>query len=249
LSAARHVKAPVAAVQFDPIEPLRAHEYVAEQLRRHIGLGVVAAGQVLPSERELASMFGVGRATIQAAIRLLAAHGLVESRRGRGGGTFVIEPARDEASHQRVLLELKLARVDVEEALLYRRVIEEGSVRMACKNATKTDIKKLDAFRAQMEEAQSDLQFHRYDNEFHIQLGQAAGSKLLREAAERSRLELNSAILALPETDVWHERINREHDAIVRAIEAHDQRAAARRMSRHLDRTEKAVRAMLAALS
>jgi GntR family transcriptional regulator, transcriptional repressor for pyruvate dehydrogenase complex len=249
LSAARHVKAPVAAVQFDPIEPLRAHEYVAEQLRRHIGLGVVAAGQVLPSERELASMFGVGRATIQAAIRLLAAHGLVESRRGRGGGTFVIEPARDEASHQRVLLELKLARVDVEEALLYRRVIEEGSVRMACKNATKTDIKKLDAFRAQMEEAQSDLQFHRYDNEFHIQLGQAAGSKLLREAAERSRLELNSAILALPETDVWHERINREHDAIVRAIEAHDQRAAARRMSRHLDHTEKAVRAMLAALS
>jgi GntR family transcriptional regulator, transcriptional repressor for pyruvate dehydrogenase complex len=249
LSAARHVKAPVAAVQFDPIEPLRAHEYVAEQLRRHIGLGVVAAGQVLPSERELASMFGVGRATIQAAIRLLAAHGLVESRRGRGGGTFVIEPARDEASHQRVLLELKLARVDVEEALLYRRVIEEGSVRLACKNATKSDIKKLDAFRAQMEEAQSDLQFHRYDNEFHIQLGQAAGSKLLREAAERSRLELNSAILALPETDVWHERINREHDAIVRAIEAHDQRAAARRMSRHLDHTEKAVRAMLAALS
>lgn len=222
---------------------------MAEQLRRHIGLGVVAAGQVLPSERELASMFGVGRATIQAAIRLLAAHGLVESRRGRGGGTFVIEPARDEASHQRVLLELKLARVDVEEALLYRRVIEEGSVRLACKNATKSDIKKLDAFRAQMEEAQSDLQFHRYDNEFHIQLGQAAGSKLLREAAERSRLELNSAILALPETDVWHERINREHDAIVRAIEAHDQRAAARRMSRHLDHTEKAVRAMLAALS
>jgi GntR family transcriptional regulator, transcriptional repressor for pyruvate dehydrogenase complex len=249
LSAARHVKAPVAAVQFDPIEPLRAHEYVAEQLRRHIGLGVVAAGQVLPSERELASMFGVGRATIQAAIRLLAAHGLVESRRGRGGGTFVIEPARDEASHQRLLLELKLARVDVEEALLYRRVIDEGSVRLACKNATKSDIKKLDAFRAQMEEAQSDLQFHRYDNEFHIQLGQAAGSKLLREAAERSRLELNSAILALPETDVWHERINREHDAIVRAIEAHDQRAAARRMSRHLDHTEKAVRAMLAALS
>lgn len=248
MSTARHVNAPVAAVRFEPIEPLRAHEYVAEQLRRHMGLGLIAVGEVLPSERELATMFGVGRATIQAALRLLAAHGLVESRRGRGGGTFVVEPARDEAGHQRLLLEVKLARAQIEDALRYRRVIEEGVVRLASAQPTEADLARLNRLRERMRAAQSDLEFHRLDTEFHIQLGQASGSKLLRGATERSRLELNNAILVLPESDVWHERSNREHERIVSAVAAHDQRAAVRAMRTHLVHTEKAIAALLAAL-
>ena len=58
-------------VSFDPIQQLRAHEYVAEQIRRHIALRLVGPGEALPSERELAAMFGVGRPTIQHAMRLL----------------------------------------------------------------------------------------------------------------------------------------------------------------------------------
>src|SRR4051794_39670314 len=77
------------SVAFEPIEQPRAHEYVAEQLRRQIGLHVVPVGGALPTERELSAMFGVGRATVQAAVRLLEAERLVETRRGRHGGTFV----------------------------------------------------------------------------------------------------------------------------------------------------------------
>lgn len=249
LSTARHVNAPLAAVRFEPIEPLRAHEYVAEQLRRHMGLGLIAAGEVLPSERELATMFGVGRATIQAALRLLAAQGLIESRRGRGGGTFVVEPARDEAAHQRLLLEVKLARAEIEDALRFRRVIEEGVARLASTQASEAEIVRLNGLREQMRTADSDLEFHRLDTEFHIQLAQASGSKLLRQATERARLELNNAILVLPESEVWHERTNREHERIMSALAAHDQRAALRAMSRHLEHTEQAIAALLVALS
>ena len=72
------------------VQQLRAHEYVAEQIRRHIGLRLIQPGEALPSERELASLFGVGRPTIQHALRLLEAGRLVEARRGRltGGGVF-----------------------------------------------------------------------------------------------------------------------------------------------------------------
>ena len=77
------------AASFERIEQVRAHEYVAEQIRRQITLRLVASGEPLPAERDLASMFGVGRATVQAAIRLLEADRLVETRRGRRGGTFV----------------------------------------------------------------------------------------------------------------------------------------------------------------
>jgi len=39
-------------VSFDPIQQLRAHEYVAEQIRRHIALRLVAPGESLPSEND-----------------------------------------------------------------------------------------------------------------------------------------------------------------------------------------------------
>src|SRR5689334_22566736 len=53
------------SVTFTPIEPLRAHEYVAEQLRHHIVLGLIPVGAALPTERELAGMLQVGRNTIK----------------------------------------------------------------------------------------------------------------------------------------------------------------------------------------
>ena len=48
--------AELSVAPFEPIEQLRAHEYVAEQIRRQIGLHVVSVGGALPSERELSAM-------------------------------------------------------------------------------------------------------------------------------------------------------------------------------------------------
>ena len=235
-------------VAFDPIEPLRAHEYVADQLRRHITLGLFVAGDALPPERDLARQFGVGRGTIQAALRLLEAQRLIESRRGRGGGTFVIGPGRDEASQQRILLELRLGRDKVEDALCFRRVVEEGSVRLAAEHATEDDATALAAICAAMREATSDPQAHRLDTEFHLRVASASRSAMLRDAVERARLALNAAILAQPESSLWYERVNAEHEAITTAIAAHDIRRAIRAMSEHLEHTEKAVRALVSAL-
>ncbi len=78
---------------FGAIEQQRAHEHVAEQIRRQIGLGIIAPGDALPPERELARLFGVGRVTIQLAIGTLEADQLITTRRGRSGGSFVLAPA------------------------------------------------------------------------------------------------------------------------------------------------------------
>src|SRR6202171_1423640 len=68
------------SLRFERIHQLRAHEYVAEQIRRHIALRLINPGESLPAERELAVMFGVGRPTIQHALRLLEAAGVVAGR-------------------------------------------------------------------------------------------------------------------------------------------------------------------------
>lgn len=236
-------------VRFQPIEQLRAHEYVAEQLRHHIGLGLIPFGATLPPERDLARMFGVGRATIQAALRVLETDRLIESRRGRGGGTFVIEPSRDKASQERTLLDLRLGASKIEDALRFRRIIEEGAVALAVENADAGDIKALRATSARMAASTDEFEFHRLDTEFHVALASASHSELLREATERSRLALNQAILAQPGTDAWHSRINKEHDRIIDAIEARSPRKAANAIDLHLQRTESGVRSLLATIT
>ncbi len=54
--------------RFARIEQPRAHEYVAEQLRREIMLGLTQVGEKLPSERNLVQLFGVSRITVQQAL-------------------------------------------------------------------------------------------------------------------------------------------------------------------------------------
>src|SRR5213078_5188073 len=113
-----------AGAPFEPIQQLRAHEYVAEQIRRHIALRLIQPGESLPSERELATMFGVGRPTIQHAMRLLEADQLVEARRGRSGGTFVTSPAEGSPVMEKLIARLLRRRSELEELLVYRRAVE-----------------------------------------------------------------------------------------------------------------------------
>lgn len=57
---------------------------VADQLTDVIVTGEVAAGERLPSERDLADRLGVSRPTVRAALTRLASIGLVQTRQGGG---------------------------------------------------------------------------------------------------------------------------------------------------------------------
>jgi DNA-binding FadR family transcriptional regulator len=221
---------------------------VADQLRRHIGLGLVAAGETFPPERELARMFGVGRATIQYALRLLEAERLIESRRGRGGGTFVIGPQRDAQGLERLLFELHLNREEIQQALAFRRVVEAGAVRLTCEQARPEELDAIQAANEAMERAVSELEFHRADTEFHLLIAKASHNDLLYASVERARLLLNSAILAQPESELWHDRIIKEHKAIIRAVRDRSPQRATRAIGTHLTHSEQGIRALLAVL-
>ncbi len=59
-------------------------------------IGSLAPGDPLPSERALAERYGVARGTVRAEVDRLAAEGAVE--RVHGSGTFVAEPAVEQAN-------------------------------------------------------------------------------------------------------------------------------------------------------
>ena len=64
---------------------------VLERLVTAIATGQYLPGSRLPAERDLAAVLGAGRTTVRAALAQLAERGLVETRRGRHGGTFVLQ--------------------------------------------------------------------------------------------------------------------------------------------------------------
>ncbi|MFC7764959.1 GntR family transcriptional regulator [Leucobacter soli] len=55
---------------------------IAERIASAISLGMLAVGERLPAEIELANQFGVAVATLRKALASLRAQGIVETRRG-----------------------------------------------------------------------------------------------------------------------------------------------------------------------
>jgi len=94
------VKAPPTVVAAEPVgmplwRPVRggnAFEITVSRLAQAIRLGLVGEGDRLPAERDLAERLRVSRVTLREAIRALREAGILESRRGRTGGTFVVSP-------------------------------------------------------------------------------------------------------------------------------------------------------------
>ena len=72
-----------------PARGYHAFEACVEQLATTIRLGVYPRGSMLPPERELAQRLHVSRSTLREAMAALRQAGLVETTRGRGGGTVV----------------------------------------------------------------------------------------------------------------------------------------------------------------
>ena len=70
---------------------------VAEEIKSWLVARKMAPGDRLPSETELIARFGMSKGTIREAMRILEAQGLIKTRTGPGGGSFVHEVSRQRA--------------------------------------------------------------------------------------------------------------------------------------------------------
>ncbi|MGE0441502.1 MAG: GntR family transcriptional regulator [Gemmatimonadales bacterium] len=99
----------------DGRSPIPLYDQIASRVRAAVGGGVLAAGDPLPSVRQLAAELRVNPATVVQAYRLLETEGLAEMR--QGSGTFVRHPAPEQRVRQRE----KQART------LVRKLLEDGA--------------------------------------------------------------------------------------------------------------------------
>jgi GntR family transcriptional repressor for pyruvate dehydrogenase complex len=120
-------------------------ETMAEQIREAILAGAWKPGSVIPTEPELAKQFGVSRAVVRDATRIIAAWGLVEARQGKG--VFV---TADQAAGFGTALLLALRRTgatvwDVEE---FEQILFPEAAAMVASRLGEIDI---DTLRRQLE--------------------------------------------------------------------------------------------------
>ncbi len=107
-------------------------EKASRRIAEAIGLGLLDVGDRLPAEGELAERFGISPMTLREALAHLRDAGYLETRRGRGGGTFVRAvnpqlPARSTRSQH--LAELSLG--DLRDITDYREALEGGGAALA----------------------------------------------------------------------------------------------------------------------
>ena len=77
---------------FIPLSTKRVFEQIADQIKDLIYSGVFRTGEKLPSERELAIQFHVGRTALREALRVLESEGLLFIKQGSNGGSFISKP-------------------------------------------------------------------------------------------------------------------------------------------------------------
>jgi GntR family transcriptional regulator len=77
----------------NPQAPTPLYYQLAEKLVAGIRSGEYAPGSRIPSEHQLAALYGIGRPTVRQAIDSLVRKGLLSRR--RGSGTYVCEPPQE----------------------------------------------------------------------------------------------------------------------------------------------------------
>lgn len=225
-----------------------AHEYVAEQLRREIALGLFTAHGSLPPVRELASVFGVGVMTVHHAIGILESQALVTSRRGRAGGTFVTAGAGDDEAMTQLRDSGRRQAQVIEEALVCRLELEPRAAAWAARRRSEADLASLREVLDQAAATNDGVVFTQLDARFHTGIVQAAGNRFFAQALERARAELYVAAVLLPSTPIWRQRSHAGHEHIFAALQRGDADHAAQLTARHIRYSVASVRALLRSL-
>lgn len=215
------------AAVFAPLESTSRSARVARRLTDAIALGLLPDGEQLPGEADLAQQFGVSTVTIREALSVLRQEGLIETRRGRGGGSFVREPVDGPAA----LAKRRLAEVSVLELRdlgdLYAAIAGSAAALAARRNDSE-DVRQLRRAAAQLADAQKPDARRRAEAQFHIQVAVAAQSARLYHEEVALQAEFGTLLWLAFGDDDSHEQMVTSCNAVVDAIEARDAEVARR---------------------
>ena len=229
-----------------PVRLRNAGELVADRLVTAIALGEYITGQRLPSERELAALLEVNRASVREALHRLAATGYVEIRRGRNGGAYVCASWMPEsaASVQRTI---GIDWAGFEELLDLRHLVEPVIARTAAERYRSGDATAISEANKAYLAAENDREASRAaDEALHLAIARATQNRYLLDLSQQIRARVSLGFRAEPYSTEIREIAKRQHGELVSAILERQADRAAQVATVHFSLTEDALRAVLA---
>lgn len=218
----------------------RRQEKMSEIVSREIVHAIVdqglEPGAKLASEGEMLEQFGVGRATLREALRILEVNGLIQIRPGPGGGPIVAGVKSHDFGRMSTLY-YHMTGATFRELAEARRAMEPVMARLAAERA---DPDQFDRLRRSIERADAasvreEGNWARVSTDFHATVASMSGNRVLDLFAESLKDVWFDRIYGLMYPVDAREQVRRDHEAIAGAIIKGDGKKAEKLMAAHMD--------------
>lgn len=221
-------------------------DHVAADLLAMVADGRYPPGSRLPPEAALADEADVSRLTLREAVRILRDKGVLSVEQGRG--TFVNPPARWVALDPVLLRSRTALEGDAAQSARQitetRRIVEVGAAELAARRRSEPHVEHLRDCLEQMRQAheREDVDmFSAADVDFHDALMSAAGNPFLAALLQPIKALVREVRLQTSLETEMREVALASHQAILEAVSAGDEAAAARGMTEHLAEASRAI--------
>jgi GntR family transcriptional regulator, transcriptional repressor for pyruvate dehydrogenase complex len=229
---------------FSEIKQYTVTQQIIRQIHTRIIAGQLSPGDKLPSENELVKQFGISKQTLRESLRALEHMGLIESKKGTGGGTFVIEV--DASITKLGLLNyFYFQNLSIKDLSMIRKLIDPFTAKIAAKSMSVADIEKLKKLNVS---AKKHIKNNMYDSamvdlvRLHSQIAKQANNPfivLLVDFIEDILVDYKKVFqMGVKELEIVLEA----HERIYQAIKDRDEERAAKEMFDHVEALEQNLR-------
>ncbi len=221
---------------FTHVRTQRLSQLIEEQIKEALYEGHFQIGEKLPSERDLAEMFGASRPVVREALRSLENAGLLAIKAGVHGGAYLI-PMTKKPIIESLTVMVRTGQISHEEILQTRLIIEPPAAAEAAKNATQDDIDRLEESIRVLEEGfkTGDVTLeHNPNPNLHRLIAKMTGNQLLIMIVDVLMDKTCQRQSSIPLDSQSKSTVAADHKAVVRAIELKDSQMAFDAMKKHV---------------
>ena len=216
----------------------KAYEEVADEIRSLIFERQLEPSHRLPTERDLAVQFGVGRTVVREAIRTLERSGLLQVKKGSKGGIFVAQDY-DRPINDSIVNLLAGGDASLEDLFEIRMLIEPYAAARAVERASEADLSELDGMivRADAERVHGGA-LRAHNLEFHHRILQLSGNVVLSVIGDSVLRILADRIESLVSPDTSANALAM-HKQLLEALHKRQSRKASTLMAKDIEVTGK----------
>jgi GntR family transcriptional repressor for pyruvate dehydrogenase complex len=214
---------------------LKTSEIIARDIVREIADRGLQSGAALPHETTMMAQYGVGRASIREALRILEAQGLIFLKPGRNGGPVLAQTGPEQLGNFLTLF-LRLSGATYGDLADFMITVSPHLAELAAQNPDRDQVRQALSVTSRNPCALVDLPITDNVSDFgpHAMINRLSGNPVLTMFADAVDTVFASYSLALTRAEDFLDIAEAEHRAIADAVVAGKPVRARRLMAEHI---------------